>query len=175
MEKKIKYYRLIKLAVFVAIAILTFFLRDIFINYLKYSIGGLMLLYGFEEVAFGIIFKWDQISHDDKLYLGFIELLFGSILLFTHIDYESVCIIWATWSIVRESYEIKEIIVHLKNNILKVVSGIESLTIIVFSVILILNPTQMHAMIHLYILLLVELILTPLIPILDEIKINNKH
>ena len=46
-------------------------------------------------------------------------------------------------------------------------AGVESLVIIVFSVMLIFEPTEHHAMIHLY-LLLAELIVAPLTPLVDE-------
>ena len=86
---------------------------------------------------------------------------------------EVTCVIWATWSIVRESFEIKELVTEIKSWTLTIISGIESIAVIVFSVMLILEPGEHHAMIHMY-LLLFELILTPLIPLLDEILLERK-
>ena len=81
---------------------------------------------------------------------------------------------WATWSIVRESFEIKELVTEIKSWTLTFLSGAESIAVIVFSVMLILEPGEHHAMIHIYLLLL-ELLLTPLIPLLDEILLERKH
>ena len=43
-------YLFIKLAIFVALAICVFIFREQLVEHLKYFIGGLMLLYGVEEV-----------------------------------------------------------------------------------------------------------------------------
>ena len=96
-----------------------------------------------------------------------------AVLLFVNFSYESVCVIWATWSILRESYEIKEIACELKNIVPKVISGVESIVVIVFSILLLIEPGHHHALIHLY-LLLAELLITPLTPLLDELLTNKK-
>ena len=84
------------------------------------------------------------------------------------------CVIWAAWSILREAFEIKELFLKIKSVVLTIISGIESIAVIVLSVMLILEPGEHHAMIHLY-LLLVELVLTPLVPLLDEVIEERKH
>ena len=85
---------------------------------------------------------------------------------------------YSTWSIIRESYEIKELVTEIKSVTLTIISGIESIAVIVFSIMLIAEPGEHHALIHIY-LLLFELILTPLVPLLDEIieqkKLKNKE
>lgn len=174
MEEKsyLKYY-LIKLIVFTILAALVFVFREQLVEYLKYFIGGLMILYAIEEVLFILIHHIKHILHEDKIYLGFIELLFGIVLSCVNVSYESVCIIWATWSILRESYEIKEIAFELKNIVPKIISGIESIVVLVFSILLIIEPGEHHALIHLY-LLLAELVVTPLTPLLDELLAKKK-
>ena len=172
-QSHIKYY-FIKLIVYVALAICVFIFREHLVEHLKYFIGGLMLLYGLEEILFEIVFRDKHFWHKDKIYLGFIEILLGLVLLIFPLIIEEVCTIWATWSIVREAFEIKEIVTEIKSIVLSIVSGIESVAVIVLSVMLILEPGEHHAMIHLY-LLLVELVLTPLIPLLDEILLERKH
>lgn len=169
MEEKphFKYY-IVKLAILTVLAVMVFIFREPLVEHLKYFIGGLMLLYGVEEIAFETIYHHHHILHQDKIYLGFIELLLGVVMLLVNISYEGVCIIWATWSILRESYEIKEVFSELKCLVPKIISGLESLVAIVFSILLIIEPGEHHAMIHLF-LLLVELPLTPLTPLLDEI------
>ena len=175
MEEKshIKYYS-IKLIVYAIIAVLIFVFRKEMVENLKYFIGGLMLLYGLEEILFEVIYSRHHILHQSKLYLGFIELLLGAVMLSVPMAYESVCIIWATWSILRESYEIKEVFCELKCLAPKILSATESIVIIVFSILLIIEPGEHHAMIHLY-LLLVELIVSPLTPLLDELLSKKKN
>lgn len=172
-KSHLKYYS-IKLGVYAVLAILVFLFREPLVANLKYSIGGLMLLYGLEELLFEIIHSRSHLLHQDKVYLGFIEILLGIVVLSVSISYESVCIIWATWSILREAYEVKEILNELKRLVPKILSAVESAVIIVFSILLIIEPGEHHALIHLY-LLLVELIVSPLTPLLDELLSKKKR
>ena len=181
MEEKshVKYFA-IKLAVYIAIAVCIFIFREHIVNeevdkmILNYFIGGLMTLYGVEEILFEIVFKDKHFWHKDKIYLGIIEITFGIVILCAPVDYETTCVVWATWSIVRESFEIKELVTEIKSWTLTIISGIESIAVIVLSVMLILEPHEHHALTHIY-LLLFELVLTPLIPMLDEIILERKH
>ena len=169
MEKRSKvFYFIGKLVIYTILAVLVLIFRTFCVEHLKYFIAFLMLLYAVEEVVFEIIFGHRHILHSDKLYLAIIEVILGVVLLASNVAYDSVCIIWATWSILREAYEIKEIITEMKAIFPRVLSGVESLTTIVFSVMLILEPGEHHAMIHIY-LLLAELVLAGLVPLLDEL------
>ena len=172
-KKHIKYFS-IKLGVFAILAILVFVFREPLVENLKYFIGGLMLLYGLEEILFEVLYSRHHILHQSKIYLGFIEILLGGVVLSVPMAYESVCVIWATWSILREAYEIKEVFTELKYLAPKIISATESAVIIVFSALLIIEPGPHHAMIHLY-LLLAELIISPLTPLLDEIIADRKN
>ena len=172
-KNHIKYFS-IKLGIFAILAILVFVFREPLVENLKYFIGGLMFLYGLEEILFEILYSRHHILHQGKLYLGGIELLLGVVMLSVPMSYESVCIIWATWSILREADEIKEVFSEIKCLAPKILSATESVVVIVFSILLIVEPGPHHAMIHLY-LLLAELIISPLTPLLDEILFNNKQ
>ena len=171
-KNHIKYFS-IKLGIFAILAILVFVFREPLVENLKYFIGGLMLLYGLEEILFEILYSRHHILHQGKLYLGGIELLLGVVMLSVPMSYESVCIIWATWSILREAYEIKEVFSEIKCLAPKILSATESVVVIVFSILLIIEPGEHHAMIHLY-LLLAELIISPLTPLLDEVLAYRK-
>ena len=172
-EKSHIKYLFIKLAIFVALAVCVFIFREQLIKHLKYFIGGLMLLYGVEEILFEVIFHGKNFWKCEKTYLGLVELILGTTLFFYPLEANAeeiikmTCVIWAAWSIIREAFEIKELIVEIKSVVLTIISGIESIAVIVLSVMLILEPGEHHAMIHLY-LLLAELVLTPLVPLLDE-------
>lgn len=175
MNKKnyITYYA-IKTAIFAVLAVLVLVFKDAFVEHLKTFIGALMVLYGVEGVLVDLLFHREHFFDEGKTYLGFIELLFGIVLLCASLKFEYVCIIWATWTIVRESYEIREVIVEIKSIVPKLLSGTESLAVIILSVMLLLNPNEIHALIHVY-LLAVELILSPLCVLLDELILGYKE
>ena len=107
----VKYY-IIKLAIWLTLGVLIFVFRHTVVEHLRYFIGVLMLLYAFEEILFEAIYSGKRILHKDKTYLGLIEIILGLVLMFSEVSYEGVCIMWAVWSILRESYEIKEIILN---------------------------------------------------------------
>ena len=167
-------YHLVKLGICIVLAILVFVFRNALVENLKYFIGALMVSYGVEEIVYETLnYKLDVI-HKSKAYLGLVEIILGSVLLIGHFPFETICIIWATWSIMREAYEIREIITEIKSITMTVISGIESIVTIVLSIMLIFEPTEHHAMIHMY-LLLVELVLTPLVPLVDELIESQKR
>ena len=175
-EKPHLRYHFIKLIVCIIVSVLVFIFREelVHFNHLKYFIGALMVAYGLDEIAFEAYCHKLHFIHAHKTYLGIIELVLGAATLFLKLDYEAVCIIWATWSIVRESYEIKELVTEIKSVTLTIISGIESIAVIVLSIMLIAEPGEHHALIHIY-LLLFELILTPLVPLVDEIIEKKKQ
>lgn len=174
MNKKnyITYYT-IKTIIFTILAILVLVFREKFVEHLPVFIGVLMVLYGIEGVLLELVFHRHHFFNEGKTYLGFIELLFGIVLLCANFQFEYVCIIWATWTIVRESYEIREVIVEIRSIVPKLISGIESAVVIVLSVMLLLEPGEHHAMIHTY-LLVAELILSPLCVLIDYLILNYK-
>ncbi len=178
-EKSHIKYLFVKLGIFAALAVCIFIFRETLIEHIKYFIGGLMLIYGVEEILFEVLFHGKNFWKYEKTYLGFVELILGTTLFFYPLEAEPqevvkmTCVIWAAWSIIREAFEIRELVVEIKSVTLTIISGIESLAVIVLSVMLILEPGKHHAEIHLY-LLLVELILTPLVPLLDEIIEERK-
>lgn len=179
-EKSHIKYLIVKLAIFVVLAVLVFVFREQLVEHLKYFIGGLILLYGVEEILFEVIFHGKNFWKCEKTYLGLVELILGITLFFFPLEataeevVKMTCVIWAAWSIIREAFEIRELIVEIKSVVLTIISGIESVAAIVLSVMLLLEPGEHHAMIHLY-LLLAELVLTPLVPLLDEVIEERKN
>ena len=173
-EKMHTRYLIIKFAIFVILAVLVFALRVQLVEHLQPFIGSLMIFYGFEGMLYEILCHKLHFIHKNKTYLGLIELIFGTVLLIAPLEFSYVCIIWATWSIVRESYELKEVVSDLKTLAPKILSGAESVAVIVFSIMLILEPGEHHALIHMY-LLVVELVLNPATILLDELLIHLKE
>ena len=173
-EKALIKYFIIKLAIFITAAVLIFVFRTHLVENLKYFIGGLMTAYAIEEIIFCTIFHGSRFHKQGKFFLGIIDLVLGIVLLVCNLPYETICVIWACWSICRESFEIFEIINELKHLLPRILSGVESIAVIVFSIMLILEPGEHHAMIHVY-LLLVELVFSPLIPLMDELWPHKKE
>ena len=174
-EKPHLRYHFFKLIVCVILTVVVFIFREqlVHLNHLKFFIGALMVAYGLDEIAFEAYCHKLHFIHEHKTYLGLVELVLGLTMLFLTLDYEAVCIIWATWSIVRESYEIKELVTEIKSITLTIVSGIESIAVIILSIMLIAEPGEHHALIHIY-LLMIEFVLNPLIPLLDELIEKKK-
>ena len=171
--KSPKRYYIFKLILFVILDVFIFLLRAQILEYLKIFIGTLMLLYSVEEIAFELVYDRKNFFHKEKPYLGFVELLIGISVLITDIPFSTVCVVWATWAILREAYEIKDIIVELKNHLPRIISGVESFIAIGLSIQLIIAPSEIGAMIHIY-LLLAELICAPLVPLLDIVLPDKK-
>lgn len=167
-------YLIIKFAIFTALAIFVLVCREMLVTNLQPFIGSLMIFYGVEGILYEVLSHKLHFIHVGKTYLGLIELIFGTVLLIAPLEYAYVCIIWATWSIVRESYELKEVVSDIKSIPPKILSGAESIAVIVLSIMLILEPTEHHALIHMY-MLVVELILNPATVLLDELLIHLKE
>ncbi|MDE7301134.1 MAG: hypothetical protein K2N47_03095, partial [Clostridia bacterium] len=108
------------------------------------------------------------------LYWNIVEILIGLTLIIfvSHEEspYPVVCVAWATWSILRETRELVEITEEFKERptilgkVVSILSVLESLTVIAFSITMIIEPGEHHAMIHMY-LLAVELATKVLFPI----------
>ncbi len=160
-------YLIGKLIIFTILAVFVLIFREKQVEHLKPFIGALMIFYGVEGMLYEALFHREHFFHENKIYLALIELMLGIVLIAAPIEFEYVCIIWATWSIIRESYEIKEVVADMKMITPRILSGVESITVIVFSILLILHPGEHHAIIHMC-LLVAELILNPLVVLLDE-------
>ena len=159
-------YQLIKTIVFIILGIFIF----IYSNTLSYNayllVGCLMLMYGIEDLIVRAVVKDFLIP---KFANDFLIILLGIVALFLGGDehFKSLCIIWATWGILREEWEIEEIVKHLSNKIIAIISFAESIVVIVISVFFIFEPTLHH--VHLHVVILgIELILEVLFPLLNE-------
>ena len=178
-EKSHILYYSIKLGIFASFAIAIFILNAHIIPHLKYFIGGLMLTYGVEETLYEIWYHGKKFYKGEKTYLGLVEIVLGVTLLFVPFGTEEeeiiklTCLVWAAWAILREAFEIKELVLEVKSITLTIISGIESVAAIVLSIMLMCEPGEHHALFHLYFLTL-ELILAPLVPLLDEIIEKKK-
>lgn len=170
-----KIYLRIKILLFIIIGILIIVFSNPFTDYAHITLGVIMVIYGLEDILFKLLTKRikNNIPKDANdiliILLGIISLFLGPDEHFT-----SLCIIWATWTILREEWEIEETVFHLKNKVIAVISFIESIAVITISVFFIFEPTLKNVHIHV-ILLGIELILEVLFPFLSELLGNKKN
>ena len=176
-----KIYGTIRTALYLVLAILVFVFVSTLaeIEVLRHAIGGLMIFYGVEEIIH-TVFKNKKHYSINSLYWNIVEILIGITLIVfvetgdVEVTYAVVCVSWAIWSILRESRELVEATEELKENkptvckIVAIVNIIESLTVIGFSLTMLIEPGEHHATIHLYILT-VELLTKVLYPIINYI------
>ncbi len=132
-------------------------------------------MYAMEPIIVAITTKKDTWLEDHDLFKGVFELILGVVTLAfisTNVvdddGYKTICVIWAVWAILREAGEIREAIELFKEKEPAVLSVIESLVVLYFSVTLLMEPGEHHAMIHLY-LLFVELVTAVLFPALRQL------
>ena len=132
-----------------------------------------MIEYGLEQVLVHILTK-KKFDEHNQFFWGAVEVILGFIVLTLVSNYETICVVWAIWSILREVHEIEECVHKFINKIPAVIGFIESIVVIVFSITLILKPEENHVKIHI-ILLCVELLTTVTLPILEELYIERKE
>ena len=169
-----KFFRISKLICFVAGAGLILVFRDFSVSNLRWFIGGLMVLYGLLGIL-NIVFEKIRPIHNDHGFLFYcLEMLMGSTVLIFVTEFSTVCIMWAVWSVFRESVELREIVERKLHPALAVISGAESVAVIVLSIMLITEPGPHHAMIHVF-LLCVELTLSSSIPIINHYLMKKRR
>ena len=171
-----KTFRFSRLICFAIGAILLLIFNEFFLHNLRWFIGGLIVVYGSLGILALSLEKVKPIYEGHGFLFYAVEILLGLTTLFFIEEYATVCIIWAVWSILRESVELQEIVsgeLHLSMGVL---SGIESVAVIVLSVMLMIEPGEHHAMIHSY-LLCVELVLTGVVPLINHVlkSETNEH
>ena len=168
-----KIFRISKLVCFVVGAALILDFKDFFISRLRWFIGGLMILYGALGILNSALEKKKPIYKEHGFLFFSLEILMGATILIFVEEFAIVCVIWAVWSIFRETVELREIIDGELHPALAVVSGIESLAVIVLSVMLIAELGEHHAILHTY-LLCVELILSSATPIINDLLFRKR-
>ena len=162
-----KTFRLSRLICFVVCAVLLLIFNELFLHNLRWFIGGLIVLYGSLGILALLLAKVKPIYEGQGFLFFAVEILLGLITLCFIKEYATVCVIWAVWSIIRESIELEEIVARELHPVPAIVSGLESVAVVVLSVMLMIEPGEHHAMIHSY-LLVVDLILASLIPIINH-------
>ena len=156
---------LAKTIIFATLGILILIFNHPAMEFLNFVVGGAILLYAIYAIG-NSIFNKDMIHNDHGLIEGLILLIFATLIMFVvDGDLVKICLIWATWSILREAKEITEDLHRICHKGPGFLSIIESLVVIFMSITMIMNPTEHHAHVHV-ILLGIELILEVTFPYL---------
>lgn len=155
-----KKWQILKAVLYSALAVFIFVLNDLIMPYVGILVGGVVCLYAVEELAVYAA-KKSLFSDAYHLFDGIAQLLIGVILFIVSSDIIKVCLVWGVWSILRESKEMAEAINRLSRRKSEIINIIESIVIIALSFLMILEPIEEHAHLHL-ILLGVELIVVVL-------------
>ena len=159
-----KYLKWTKTALYILAGILIFiFYKSVMSSGLAFLVGGVILVYALEEMAFRIVRR--QYA---ELAESVIQFVLAVLMFLSYNDLTKICLIWGVWAIIREGREMIEALVSIRERRLALVDIVESIVVIVLSAMMILEPGEHHATVHL-ILLGIELILEVTFPLLEEL------
>lgn len=163
-----KIYYFLRLVFYTAVAVLIGVFSYRLLECLPYLVGSVMILFGLEGMIIWIIKAKKKVLQEAQFFLGIVDLILGIVVVAAVHKFDYVCIIWATWTIVREAFDLYEIAHKIYHRFPAVLSVALSITEIVFSIMLLLYATEHHALTHVY-LLIPEFIIDGLSPLLFEI------
>ena len=163
-------WKKIKIALYILISVSIALFMGFYTENLHYFIGSIINLYAIEMVCLSLK---DHKLDLNKFLQGALEIILGTTITFFLVDFEAVCIVWAVWALLRESREISEHIELIKEKEFAYVSLLESFISIAFAISLLLNPTEHHVSLHMY-LLIVEMTSTVTFPIIRKKLLNKK-
>ena len=160
------YYRIIKTILYVVSGIVILILNEIIMNVVGYVVGSVILVYGLDLIVKSIE-THNYFGEDSTLTHAIIHMFIGIILFIVAGYIAKICIVWAVWSILREGRELTECFHRVAHRRPAFINITESIIIIVLSFMMVLEPTEHHAHVHI-ILLGVELILEVMFPIFNN-------
>ncbi len=179
-----KIYNIIKTILFLGAGVLILvFYEPLMENdgyLLKYVVGSMMVYFGAEEVILILIekkLKKNFSSFFNSIITAYLGILTIAFLNDIENSFVIICVIWATWSILREGHEIAhKVVKKWDNKVVAIINLTESIIVIVLSSFLIIEPAIHNVKVHL-ILLAIELFIEILWPRLDnlETKVRSKN
>ena len=171
-------WKIIKLVLYLISGCLIMIFSEQVMEYVVILVGAVMTVYAIETIIVSIYEK-AVLHEENELFEGLILILLAIVLLFTDKNnLEKICVIWAIWSIIRETEEIKECLFDIfhKNpprftKTFHYIHIAESAIVIILSLVMLLSPTEKTAHTHV-ILLGLELILEVAFPLMNTIAEN---
>lgn len=119
--------------------------------YVGILVGAVVCTYAVEELIVSAV-KRTLFDNPYLLSDGIVQLLVGTILFIVSMDIIKVCLVWGVWSILRESKEFAAAIKNIAEKRLGIINAVESVVIIVLSFLLVLEPNEEHARLHVFLL-----------------------
>lgn len=119
--------------------------------YVGILVGAVVCIYAVEELIVAAA-KRTLFQNPYLLSDGIVQLLVGAILFIVSSDIIKVCLVWGVWSILRESKEFAEAIKNISQKRLGIINAVESVVIILLSFLLVLEPNEEHARLHMFLL-----------------------
>ena len=168
-------YKNIKTLVFSALGILILIFNNYLIDKANILVGSLMILFGVEGVV--IKFVKGKIKEElSKFFNDVLIIILGIILFFLGKEEQLVtlCVVWATWAILREGWEISEVFQTYKVKTIAVINIIESVIVVIISILFIFSPTLEKLHTHI-IILGIELILEVMFPLSEFLILKKLH
>ena len=174
-----KFVKIIKYSIYLIAGILILIFHNFFLEYIAYTISFVMLL-----DAIGDIIEWIKkgiAKEGTKFFEALVLIVLAIVMVLVKDNLSSCLVIWAVWMILSEGKEITNCVQRLIRRRPAFINILESLFVITMSVILIVNPNEHHANIHIYILgvelicdVLFYLIDLKIDKYLDEKELENK-
>ena len=168
-----KIYRFIKLFIFIIFSVLIIVFRNYLLGELSYFIGTLIWVFGLESSIVLLLTSKKEALKSIKFSFALFEIILGFTIIFAIHLFEYVCVIWAVWSILRQSIDINEVLRKEVKGVFAAILLIQSVVSVVFCVMLLLSPTEHHAKTHIY-LVTTELLVIGFPPVIDEIIQSSK-
>ena len=146
-----KKWQIIKAALYLVSSILIFIFNYSIMPYVGILVGAVVCTYATEELVVSAV-KRTLFQNPYILSDGIAQLLVGAILFIVSHDIIKVCLVWGVWSILRESKEFAVAVKNISQKKLGIVNAVESVVVIVLSFLLVLEPNEEHARLHVFLL-----------------------
>lgn len=163
-----KKWQFSKAILYLVAAVLIFIFNKSITRYAGIVVGTVVSIYAFEELIFAAARK-QFFSDTFHLFDGIAQILISALLFIVSTDIMKVCLVWGVWSILRESKELAEAVKSIIMKKIGFINVAESVAVIILSFVMILEPSETHANLHV-ILLGVELITVVLFYFMEIIR-----
>ena len=145
-----KTYNLIKVLVYFLFGIFVLVFNHLCLEHIPLIISIVMLLNATDDII--VWSKQGIIKEGSRFFNALVLIILAIILLIIHNEFEKCLIIFAVWMILKEGNEITHCIQRMIRQKPAILDLLESIFIIVMSILLIANPNGHHAYIHIFIL-----------------------
>lgn len=143
-------FKIIKYIIYFVSGILILIFHNFFLEYIAFTVSTVMLLEALEDIVIWV--KRGIAKEGTKFFEALVLIILAISLILVRNDLTRCLVIWAVWMILSEGKEITNCVQRFIRRRPAFVNTIESIFVIVMSVILIVYPNEHHAHIHIYIL-----------------------